>query len=356
SSGGGASSAGGGAASSGGGASSSGGGTASSGGGASSSGGGTASSGGGAAGGGAGQTDGGVIQYVFVIAMENRSDTSIYGNDAGVYLNKTLMAQYAHATNFTDALTSVIPSEPHYVYMEAATNTFNDYSFFLDSDPSNFNSTSSTAHVVGQLKAMNSSKTWRSYQEGMNATTGDCPINSDGFYAAKHDPFVFFNDVSGNPPNKNDAYCKAHHKAFTTATLQADLSANDVANYTFITPDLCNDMHGAAGCSNGCTSGTAATCVGAGDQWLATNVPPILNFLATHEGVLFIVWDEPEGSDTKQPFVAVGPHVKPGFVSTTNYTLASLTKSLDEILGLPVLAKAAGANDFKDLFQAGHFP
>lgn len=288
--------------------------------------------------------------------MENQAAASVYGSANAPYINNTLMMQGGHSTNYGDVLGSSVPSEPHYIWMEAGTNVFSDHTFTNDNDVSPTNRTASSAHLVTQMAALPTPKTWRAYQEGMNTTTGTCPIASSGHYAAKHDPFVFFSDVSGNPPSKNDAYCKAHHKPFTTAALQADLSANDVANYTFITPDLCNDMHGAAGCANGCTSGTAATCVSAGDQWLATNVPPILNFLSTHEGVLFIVWDEPEGNDTKQPFVVVGPHVKPGYVSTTNYTLASLTKSLDEILGLPVLSKAAGANDFKDLFQAGYFP
>lgn len=66
-------------------------------------------------------------------------------------------------------------------------------------------------------------------------------------------------------------------------------------------------MHGQSGCSNHCTYGGAAACIPAGDAWLADNVPPILDFLESHDGVLFIVWDEPEGQDVTQPFIVAGP-------------------------------------------------
>ena len=39
---------------------------------------------------------------------------------------------------------------------------------------------------------------WMGYMEGLDSSTGACPVNSSGFYAAKHDPFVFFQDVAGS--------------------------------------------------------------------------------------------------------------------------------------------------------------
>lgn len=299
--------------------------------------------------------DGG-IPYVFVIAMENKNDDGVYGNAAAPYINDTLMAQYGYATNYTDCLSTTIPSEPHYVWLEAATNSFSDWTFYLDSDPGSFNSTTSTQHLATQLKNANNGKDWRSYQEGLDAaTTGACPVSSSGFYAAKHDPFVFFTDIAGDPPSKTNVYCAAHHRAYTPAGFQADLNNGDVAAYTFITPNLCNDMHGDSSCTNGCTSGTAAACVSAGDAWLQANVPPIISFINQHGGVLFIVWDEPENATT-QPFLVIGPHVKAGHGSTVNYTHSSYVKSLDQILRLPVLQKAQSANDFSDFFEAGHYP
>lgn len=140
------------------------------------------------------------IKFVFVIAMENHDASQIYGNTTSApYINGTLIPSGAKASNFNDELPSLV-SEPHYVWMEAGTNAFSDVTFTTDNAPSSSNSTSNTAHLVTQIKNATNGVTWMAYQEGMNSTTGACPIASSGFYQPKHDPFIFFKDVSGNPP------------------------------------------------------------------------------------------------------------------------------------------------------------
>ena len=63
------------------------------------------------------------IQYVFVIAMENESATR--STAAATRRTSTASSpRYAHATAFADPLPDAIPSEPHYVWMEAGTNEF----------------------------------------------------------------------------------------------------------------------------------------------------------------------------------------------------------------------------------------
>jgi phospholipase C len=230
-----------------------------------------------------------------------------------------------------------------------------DHTFTGDGAPTSTNSTNATDHIATNLAA--AGKTWRSYQEDLDPTVnGACPI-VDGdqvtnHYAAKHDPFVFFKDVSGSPPSMTNTLCSSHHKAYTPSTFQADLTANDVADYTFITPNLCDDMHGSA-CSNLCI--TNACFVTAGDTWLSTNVPPIIDYINAHEGVLLLVWDEPESSGT-QPFIVVGPHVKKGHASSVMLSHNSYVLSLKEIFGLSSPATPSGTNDFSDFFEAGYFP
>ena len=46
---------------------------------------------------------------------------------------------------------------------------------------------------------------------------------------------------------------------------------------------------------------------------------------------------------------------KPGSYSTT-YSHSSQLKSVEEILGVPVLPTVSSANDFSDLFKPGMFP
>jgi hypothetical protein len=289
------------------------------------------------------------IKHVFVIAMENEPATAIYGSAAAPYINAAIVPKYARADAFTDPLADGVPSEPHYVWMEAATNRFGDTTFTSDSDPSASNSTSNTDHLVTQMRAATPPVSWLSFQEGLSASTGACPVRSSGFYAAKHDPFVFFQDVAGSPPSATSTYCADHHRAYTAASFAQALAAKDVASYHFITPNVCNDMHG----GSGCPSGNPIT---VGDTWLRDNLPPLIDFVNANDGVIFVVWDEPVGGSNLIPFLAIGPHVKPGYASGVAYTHSSLTKSVEEIFGLPVLPAAAGANDFADVFEPGFFP
>jgi hypothetical protein len=288
-----------------------------------------------------------VIQHVIVIPMENHDASQIIGNTTNApYINNTLLPSYAHATNFNDELALSVPSEPHYVWMEAGTNAFSDHTFTGDGDPTSTNSTSSTAHLVTQIKNATGSVTWMTYQEGQNSTTGNCPVASSGFYAAKHNPFVFFKDVAGSTPAKTNAFCAAHSKPYSS--FAADLAANNIADYVFITPNLCNDMHGATGCPNSNT-------IKAGDAWLQAELPRIISWANTHSAVIFLTWDE-GSSTTKIPFLAIGPGVKVNYAGGVSYTHSSIIKSVEEILGLPILSKVSTANDLADLFNAGFFP
>jgi hypothetical protein len=284
---------------------------------------------------------------VFVIPMENESSSAIYGNAGAPYINNTLMPLSAYSSMFVDELPSAIPSEPHYVWMEAGTNVFSDQTFTTDVDPSASNSTNSTAHLVAQLHTANLD--WTSYQEGI--TAGTCPIASisGAFYAAKHDPFVFFQDVSGNPPSSSATYCVAHHKPYSA--FASDLAAGTMPPFVFITPNLCHDMHGAAGCPSGTAASTNIT---AGDTWLSNELPRLLAYASAHDSIVYVIWDEGSSNQTI-PFLALGPHVKVG-ASAVAYSHSSQLKSIEEQLGVPVLSSVTAANDFAAMYQTGTFP
>jgi hypothetical protein len=281
--------------------------------------------------------------------MENEPAAAIYGSSKAPYINSQLLPKYARASAFADPLPDGIPSEPHYVWMEAGTNAFSDATFTGDGDPSASNSTKSTAHLATQMNNASPAVSWLSYQEGLNSSTGACPVHSSGFYAAKHDPFVFFQDIAGSPPSATSAACASRHRAFTTAGFAQDLQQKNVAQYNFITPNVCNDMHG----GGGCPSGDPITI---GDQWLQANLPPLIDFVNANSGVIFVVWDEPVGGSNLIPFLAIGPHVKANYASSVAYTHSSLTKTVEKVFGLPVLPTVASANDFADVFQPGYYP
>jgi hypothetical protein len=289
----------------------------------------------------------GRIKHVFVITMENEAAAAIYGSASAPYING-LLPKAARANTFADPLPDAIPSEPHYVWMEAGTNQFSDATFTTDADPSAKNSTGSAAHLATQMGAASPPVSWLSYQEGLNASTGACPVRSSGFYAAKHDPYVFFQDIAGNPPSASNALCAAHHRAYTAAALAQDLQAGAVAQYNFISPNVCHDMHGGSGCPG-------SDDIRSGDDWLAAALPPLIAYANANDSVIFIVWDEPVGGSTLIPFVAIGPQVKPGYASSVRFTHSSLAKTVEEIFGLPILPTVASANDLTDLFLPNTF-
>ena len=204
--------------------------------------------------------------------------------------------------------------------MEAGTNVFPDHTFQSDDRPSALNSTASKDHLVTQIEN-SGTVTWMTYQEDISAKTGLCPTVSSFPYAAKHNPFVFFHDVSGNPPSKDSEYCTKHTKPY--ATFAADLAANKMAHYVFITPNLCHDMHGDPNCPE-------VHRVTAGDTWLSLELPRIIDWVNKHSGVIFIVWDEGR-STTKMPFLAIGPGVKVNHASRVEYNHGSLVRSIEEI-------------------------
>ncbi|HTB60654.1 MAG TPA: alkaline phosphatase family protein [Polyangia bacterium] len=283
--------------------------------------------------------------HVFVVAMENENIGQVFGDMTDApYINGMLIPTGARATTFVDELPPGSPSEPHYVWMEAGTNAFADHTFTTDSAPSATNSTASTAHLVTQIDGAGLS--WTAYEEGIDATTGSCPVAGAGFYAPKHDPFVFFRDLAGSPPAKTTPACAAHFKDLPA--LSSDLSAGAIGDYVFITPNLCHDMHGATGCPD-------SDLIRAGDGWLGQNLPPILAFAEAHGGVVFVLWDEGDPSG-RMPFLALGPEVKPGYAGAVMYTHGSVLKTVEEMLGLPVLPTVAGVDDLSDLFASGRVP
>jgi len=290
------------------------------------------------------------IKHVFVIVMENTDADQIYDRkDIAPYINNELIPNYARAMNFADPLPQ-LKSEPHYIWMEAGTNKLGNKVFDTDALPSATNSTPSSDHLVARIKASNTF-TWMTYQQGIDAHTGECPIANHLKYAARHNPFVFFHDVSGNPPNKDEKVCKEHTKPYSA--FAADLTANKMANYVFITPDLCNDMHG----HDDLCPGDRTKQISAGDTWLSQELPRIIDWAKNNSGVIFIVWDESDTDNATIPFLAIGPGVRPGHASTVKYDHGSLVKSVEEIFGLqPPLETVKNNASFKDMFKPGSYP
>src|SRR5215467_12426334 len=214
---------------------------------------------------------------IFLIMMENHNWSDIKNNSSASYINHTLLPMASYAEQYYNP-PGIHPSEPNYLWLEAGTN----FGIFDDNNPAR-NNLSTKQHLVMLLS--NAGISWKSFQEGISGS--DCPLTGNGEYAPKHNPMVFFNDVTdGNNPNS--ANCIAHVRPYKE--LLTDLQKNTQARYNFITPNLCDDMHDTCSPYN--------DAVKQGDTWLQQNLPVILNSqVFQNGGTVLITWDEGEGGD-----------------------------------------------------------
>lgn len=260
--------------------------------------------------------------------MENRNWLEIKGSPSAPYINNTLLPMASHAEQYFNP-PRLHPSLPNYLWLEAG----NNFGIFNDALP-DVNHQSTTNHLVTLLN--NAGILWKSYQEDIGGNV--CPLTDNAQYAPKHNPMVYFDDVtSRNDPNSQ--YCIAHVRPYTE--LAADLQSSNVGRYNFITPNLCHDMHD-------CPTAD-------GDTWLSEELPKILNSQVYKDGgAIFITWDEGEGSDGPIGMIVVSPLAKGGgYSNEIHYTHSSTLRTMEEIFGVtPLLGDAANATDLSDLFAA----
>ncbi len=251
--------------------------------------------------GGGGHGGPGVARHVFLIVMENHSAQEAL---AGQF-TATLAAKYRVANNY-HAITH--PSVPNYLALTSgSTWGLSDDSYH--SLPKQDLGTQLTSAGV----------TWRAYMEGLG--DGGC-LNSPLPYDPGHNPFAFYGGS-----------CPPSVVPFTS--FAGDLAGN-TPRFSWITPDRCHDTHD---CS-----------VATGDEWLKQTVGQITQSSAWKSGgVLFITWDEDDGSATNQVLTLV---LAPGMghrQSSAPYDHFSLLATIEDILGVGRLGHAAEAQPMNDL-------
>jgi hypothetical protein len=163
----------------------------------------------------------------------------------------------------------------------------------------------------------------RSLEESMPS---NCDKSSSGEYAVRHNPEAYYTNL-GTACGTNDV----------PLTATPDFSAA----FTFVTPNLIDDMH----------DGTIAD----GDNWLKGFVPKVLASSQYKAGTLalFITWDEDDSSSTNHiPTIVISPttsHISTG----TRFTHYSMLRTTEEMLGLPLLGAAASASSMRATFGLG---
>ena len=271
------------------------------------------------------------VQTVFIIVLENHNWSSFKGSASAPFVNTVLLPTAARCEQYFNP-PSLHPSEPNYLWLEAGTN----FGVLNDGDPA-VNHFATTNHLVSQLQR--AGIPWKSYQEDIDGTY--VPLTGTNRYAPKHNPMVFFDDVTGTNALR-DPYGLAHIRPY--AELASDLANHTVPRYCFITPNLCNDGHDSCPPLNNPVLQT--------DTWLASEIPKLTSSAAyQNNGAIFITWDEGIGGDGPIGLLVLSPLVRGGYFNNLHCTHSSLLRTVQDIFGVrPYLGDAANATNLFDLF------
>ncbi|MGA9768285.1 MAG: alkaline phosphatase family protein, partial [Blastocatellia bacterium] len=275
------------------------------------------------------------LGHVFILVEENHSYSSVIGSSMMPYLN-SLAARYGLAANY---FANTHPSIGDYFWLTTGQVITNN---------SNFAGTVSEDNIVRQLVA--AGKTWKSYAESLPAVgyTG-----TDQYpYVKRHNPFAYFTDVINSPAQAG--------KLVPFSQFGTDLTNNQLPDYSFIIPNQYNNAHD---CPQNLPSCTDADKLAAADNWLSTNIAPLIASPAfQQDGLLVIVFDESIDADTaggggQVAALVISPRAKPGYRSTTFYQHQSVLRMTAEALGLTSFPGAAAtAPNMLDLFDTSTSP
>ena len=258
-------------------------------------------------------------RHVVWIWMENHSYGDIIGNRSQAPYINSLASECGLATNYHSISH---PSLPNYL---AATSGLSRGHLpilsWFDCHASLICHTSA-ASIFGQ------GETWKAYEESMPAR---CDKSSSGEYSASHNPPPYYEKLSG---------CASRDVPY--ARLAADLAGHALPAFSFITPNIIDDMH----------NGTIAD----GDSWLARHLPAILNSREYRSGTtaLFITWDEGSGgypvencasnttdASCRVATIVVSPSTPADARAGTLFNHYSLLGTAEQLLRVPRLGQAS---------------
>ena len=301
------------------------------------------------------------IRHVFIIVLENKGfDTTFGPSSPAVYLSRALTAQGQLLRQYYGIGHK---SLPNYIAMVSgqAPNLETQSDCFVYTNVSPGTQTTFFGQTLGQgCVYPAATKTiadqfaerglkWKAYVQDIVTpcrrpilNSPDATVNArlGDQYAARHNPFVYYNDI-------------AHD--VDLGQLTSDLAnAATTPNYAFIVPNLCDDGHDAP-CIDGRPGGLLSA-----DLFLREWVPRILASPAWAENSLLIItFDEADGGDAsaccnempglnvvtagggRTGALLISRFIQPGTVNDTPYNHYSLLRSIEDIFALPHLGFAA---------------
>ncbi|MDR3662841.1 MAG: alkaline phosphatase family protein [Mycobacterium sp.] len=281
----------------------------------------------------------GQLDHVFMVYMENKGYGDIVGSPNAPYIN-SLINTYGVETDYY-ALTH--PSDPNYYPILGGS----DFGLSYNCATNCINA----PNLADNIEA--AGKTWAGYAQGMSAAG---PYTATSDYAPDQLPFLAYSDIFNNP-----ARAAAH--LFPLTQMATDLaSPSTTPNFVWFAANEANNMEGPIDSLQGVLSYVGGLLtnhqynVAAGDQFLQSTIPTILNSAVwndpTQKSAIFVTWDE-DTDNLSLGFGNGGNHVvtiaipSPGAVAAgmrsgqfTDNAYAnhySLLRTIENSLGLPAL-------------------
>jgi len=258
---------------------------------------------------------------IFTIVFENENSSEILTPSTPTFY--ALSQAYGTADAY---ISNDHPSLTNYMVMTSGET----HGIRTGGDPPNNVIVDGAAHLGAQLDA--AGVTWRAYMESMEEP---CRLDSTELYAARHNPFVYYQSLTSNPER-----CREHVVDFERHFTE-DLAA-DAYRFMWITPNMCNDIHD-------CPKQI-------GDAWLARVSKQIMESPGYKRGgALFILFDEGPVRIFKAaanlPTVIVSPLlVAPGYRTDTRFDHRSYLATIQDIFRLPRLPTTETAAPMSEFF------
>lgn len=304
----------------------------------------------------------GPVKHVFLISLASPGYDGAFGTSSRMpYLSVTLRPQGVLLTNYSLLSEAALPNGIATVSGQKPTAA-------TSADCPDYEKCVLPVETLTLADQLGSARfSWRAYLEGMTDPATGQPGNcvhpepgaeeapAPGGYAPKLNPFVYFHSLL----DLGD--CATNDVPATE--LAKDLkTANATANFSYLSPGLCN-----AGFPGQCPEGTPDGAAAA-DAYLAEVVPEILASPAyKRDGLLIVAFGaaapapaEPGAAPVADPLktgaLLVSPLLIPNSTDGAHYNPYSLLRSTDELFGLEPLGAAAGAKvrSFASAFTTGN--
>src|SRR5690349_3535947 len=255
------------------------------------------------------------IRHIIVILFENHSYSEVIGH--APYFT-ALAHRCGLATNF---FAESHPSLPNYIAMTSGTT----HGLTSDCDPS-----ACPQHQLSIFdQLVKRHKSWQAFAESMPA---NCSTHTMNLYAARHNPAVYYTALRSS--------CLRHDRRLGSTTSGPFRTAlrGSLADYVFVTPNICNDAHS-------CSLSVA-------DRWLQTWMHVIRSsrVYRAHRTAVVVTFDEGGGNHIAT--IVVSPYVRAGLQVHKRFDHYSLLRASEHALGINAyLGNAASRGGFGTAFK-----